>query len=239
MDKNIKQQINIQRDRINYFLKILSWKSQRRFAFQWLYSLQEDFLLRKPSPWITFDTINYLDKFLSEKSKAQIFEYGSGGSTLFWIKSGAKVVSIEHDPSWYKKISKRVGKCKELDYRLIMPEYRGEEWSYLSDPANPEDYATSDEKLRNYSFENYVKQIDNFAEENFDLVIIDGRSRPACIHHSASKVRLGGLLLLDNAEHSYYLKKVKQDISQFERISFYGVGPSQSNPWISEVFIRI
>lgn len=238
MDSNIKLKINIQRNRLNYILKILTWKSQRRFAIRWIYSLKKDFLLWKPSPWITYDSIEHLDLFLRGISKAKIFEYGSGGSTLFWIKYGAKVVSIEHDPSWYNKINKQIDQNIELDYRLIKPEYQGEEWSINSDPAKPEDYATSDEKLRNYSFENYVKQVDNFPEEYFDLVVIDGRSRPACIRHCASKVRSEGLLLLDNSDRSYYLQNVSEDINEYERKSFYGIGPCQTFPWNTDIFIR-
>ena len=37
-----------------------------------------------------------------------------------------------------------------------------------------------------------------------DLVIVDGRARPACAQHGAARVRPGGHLVLDNCERAHY-----------------------------------
>ena len=46
-----------------------------------------------------------------------------------------------------------------------------------NDPANPDHYATDDETFRQFSFERYVRNIDRFPDDWFDVILIDGRSR--------------------------------------------------------------
>ncbi len=57
----------------------------------------------KPIPWISYPAIS----FLSERTSGDmtIFEFGCGNSTLWWANRVQKVVSAEHDLSWYQKIS--------------------------------------------------------------------------------------------------------------------------------------
>lgn len=53
-----------------------------------------------------------------------VFEYGSGGSTLFFQKYVKKIISIEHNRIWYKKMLKFLRK-KDISfnsYFLIEPE---------------------------------------------------------------------------------------------------------------------
>jgi hypothetical protein len=46
------------------------------------------FIDRKPpihsgTPWLNFSTINWLDRFRDDRRPARVFEFGSGGSTMF------------------------------------------------------------------------------------------------------------------------------------------------------------
>jgi hypothetical protein len=54
----------------------------------------------EPVPWYTYSLIEYLRQF--DLSRARVFEYGSGHSTLFWASRCAEVVSVEHNPEWYE-----------------------------------------------------------------------------------------------------------------------------------------
>ena len=56
-----------------------------------------------PIPWFTYPAIAFIECRL--KSNMNVFEYGSGASTLWWAKRVATVVSCEHDLLWYRKIS--------------------------------------------------------------------------------------------------------------------------------------
>ncbi|MDJ0651882.1 MAG: class I SAM-dependent methyltransferase [Simkaniaceae bacterium] len=73
--------------------------------------------------------------------------------------------------------------------------------------------------LKNYNSVNYFLHslpyyefCDKFPDEFFDLILIDGRNRKGCIQFSLPKLKKGGVLMLDNAERSYYF-------SVFERMS--------------------
>src|SRR4051812_37225534 len=49
-------------------------------------------------PWMTFGAIEFLQRALREDMV--VFEYGSGGSTLFFANRVRRLVTIEHDPEW-------------------------------------------------------------------------------------------------------------------------------------------
>lgn len=61
----------------------------------------------------------------------------------------------------------------------------------------------------------YIKK---FPDNYFDIVLVDGRSRPSCLFHSLNKVKKGGLLVLDNAEREYYLCKGIIDKNKYKLI---------------------
>ncbi|MGP1383596.1 MAG: hypothetical protein ACTS2F_08550 [Thainema sp.] len=58
----------------------------------------------KPIPWYTYPAIDYLKQL--NFSDKKVFEYGSGNSSFFWADRAKEVISIEHNPSWFKSISK-------------------------------------------------------------------------------------------------------------------------------------
>ena len=53
-----------------------------------------------PLPWYTYPAIEYFNQL--DVSGLNIFEYGSGNSSLYWAHKGANVWSVEHDPVWYE-----------------------------------------------------------------------------------------------------------------------------------------
>lgn len=67
-----------------------------------------------PILWMTYPAIDFLESL--DLSACRVFEYGSGGSTLFWLKRCASIVSVEHFSPWYRKMMRYV------DERLNMVE---------------------------------------------------------------------------------------------------------------------
>lgn len=55
-----------------------------------------------PIPWVTYSFIDFIKPRLTKD--LSIFEYGSGNSTLFYAKNTRRVVSVEHDEAWFRKI---------------------------------------------------------------------------------------------------------------------------------------
>jgi hypothetical protein len=54
----------------------------------------------EPLPWFTYAAMAFLQGRV--KKEMSVFEYGSGNSTLWWGNRVSRVVSCEHDPSFYQ-----------------------------------------------------------------------------------------------------------------------------------------
>lgn len=220
--------------RLKFVVLLLRSKTQRKHVVRWLRSTNPDYSLRAAMPWITFDAVDYLSTHLS--AGMTVFEYGSGGSTLFLRRFAGRCVSIEHDPAWYARLRSLLRPDDPVDYRLVPAEPPVE--MPMPDPADPDGYMSDDADFAKRSFRAYVQQIDTFPDGFFDLVLIDGRARPSCIRHSAPKVRPGGLLILDNADRPYYTARTTGDLRDFTRLRFCGVGSGVFAPWITDIYCR-
>lgn len=222
--------------RWRFILKIIRNSTQRKHLLAWMKSsLQEDYLLRQKQPWLPFDVIDVLN-FMDLDSK-RVFEYGSGGSTLYWLDAGALCVSIEHDPSWFEIVKQHINFSLQIDYRLVSPELRTQA-EKIFDPANPDVYISDDESFRDYTFQNYASQIDEFPDEHFDLILIDGRARASCIKHSVTKIKVGGMIIVDNADRNYYFTQTSHYLDNFTKREFLGIGPLNQYLWKTDIYIR-
>lgn len=221
---------------MKYFWKILNIKGQRRYAFRWLSSVRKGHLLDRRIPWIPYDVIEFLKKHIHKG--ACVFEYGTGGSTLFWLSLGASCIAIEHDPEWYKVMVERLNSSDNIDYRLIPPEKCHDQSQHLN-YADPDVYVSSDPQFKGYNFINYVSQIDSFPDEYFDIVLIDGRARPSCIKHSIKKVKVDGMLIVDDSDRSYYFSKTIGYLKDYELKRFYGVSPALNIMQYTDVCRRV
>jgi predicted O-methyltransferase YrrM len=56
----------------------------------------------RPLPWLTYSCIAFLIPRI--QPEFQIFEYGSGNSTLWWSRRVRRVVSCEHDRDWFESM---------------------------------------------------------------------------------------------------------------------------------------
>lgn len=200
---------------------------QRKYLWRWIASLQADYFTRQRLPWLTFEAMDLLKEL--DLHNKRVFEYGSGGSTLFWLDKGAQVVSIEHDRDWYQRMRAITANNPQLDYRFVEAEKietaGTEKGNVPGNPGDPSLYLSDDPDHRGAHFRRYVEQIDEFADQFFDIVLIDGRARPSCIVHAAKKVKVGGHLVLDNADRPYYLAHTKQVLTNFDCRKTEGVGP--------------
>ena len=132
---------------------------------------------RRPAdPWLTRAAISILESWLRPDDVG--FEWGSGRSTVWLTERVRRLVSVEHDPAWYGTVRKRLvaaGLLERCDYRLE-PDGRDE---------GPDS--------------RYVRAVDEFPENAFDFVLVDGVARVHCALAVLTKLRPGGLLCIDNA----------------------------------------
>jgi len=175
-------------------------------------------------PWMSYTAAIYLKKYL--KPGMTVFEYGTGGSTLFFLNLGCNVVSVEHDPSWLDEVKHSLAtRSSSKNYKLSLREpcYLNSHGEY----ANEMNCVSFDLGFDGYDFSSYVRFIEEFDDNYFDMVLVDGRARRSCLHYSFPKVKTNGLVVLDNTERSYYLDGEIQVMKLLKRIArIEGIPPS-------------
>jgi hypothetical protein len=231
----ILQNLEIYRNAAKRFVKeqgysISIWDLIRFFP-SWLHSQNKEVSpLMDQVPWLTFAAIQFLEKHLTQNMR--VYEYGAGGSTLFFAARVSEVVSVEHDPVWTSKVNTLVDsyQYKNVKICLVKPTPQANR----ADPksSDPNAYCSALKKYTEYSFQDYASSIDDYPDEYFDLVFIDGRARPSCCKHSLSKVKQNGFILLDNSEriHYAYIHETL-DRRGWKKFCFGGPGPYGSKFW--------
>lgn len=154
-----------------------------------------------------------------------VFEYGSGGSTIFWAKHCKMVVSVEHDLDWYQKMKNEISRLDLANIEYVLAQAAPGDLPGIMDIGNPDAYASSDPQFHKKNFESYAKTIDKYPDQSFDIIIVDGRARPSCIKHALPKLRSNGFLIVDNSEREYYLKPFTFPASHWEIRKFAGPVP--------------
>ena len=205
-------------------------RSQGKYLHRWLVSLRyKSNSLRYELPWLTYGSIDWIERHLSKEMK--VFEWGSGGSTVFLAKRVKKVVSVEHDPNWHKEVTDYLqSKGLSKNAQLI---YKNPSKIKLSQGK----YSSGQAKHKNYSFKEYCMAISKYPKEYFDLILIDGRARVDCMRLAVKKVKKRGWIVLDNADEDRYWKKLRA-IDSFDRLDFKGIGPFNSHSWLTTVLTR-
>jgi hypothetical protein len=167
-------------------------------------------------PWTTIVSKNYMIDYLSPQSRndLKVFEYGSGGSSLFFLKYALEVVTVEHDASWFQLVDKTIKNKKYTSWvgKLFLPKKNANANQKL-DKSQPNDYFSED--FSDSNFKDYATFIDNYPDGYFDIVLVDGRARPSCMAHAATKIKKNGLLVVDNSERSYYYDHTKMFLKNY------------------------
>lgn len=134
------------------------------------------------TPWWNRRASRFVARHLSPGARA--FEWGGGGSTIWLTRQGASVTTIESDPAWVERVASQ---APGVDIRLVRS---ADDGVLRSEPWTRDDGA--------HFFDEYVASIDSFDDETFDLIIIDGFCREACARQARTKVRHGGLVVIDD-----------------------------------------
>lgn len=156
-----------------------------------------------PTPWLPPSVIEYFNQYLTKEMTG--VEFGSGISTLFFAPKIKKIVSIEHDEAWYKQIKKELAtkNIDNIDYHLVK---RND--AKKNNYPTPEFINTfnisSDEYEYRKEFYEYFMRLEEYNDESFDFIIVDGRARPECVFASIPKLKKKGILVLDNSERHRY-----------------------------------
>jgi hypothetical protein len=173
-------------------------------------------------PWLSFGAIKFISKIATPEMS--VFEYGSGGSTLFWSSKVKQVISIEHERGWHDRMQEELKKNNIKNVEYILAEAEPDECFTNKNFASPDHYISSDPLFKEKKFESYAKQIDRFPNQFFDIVIVDGRARPSCILHAINKIKVNGFLIVDNSERDHYSPSFAS-LRNWKKLDFMGAVP--------------
>ncbi len=144
-------------------------------------------------PWLQPGAIEVMEKFLAQRNDIRVFEWGAGGSTLFFSAHAKRVFSVEHDLKWLNSVADRLAYGETANVQL----------SWVSE------FSTL-----------YHKSI--FYEDFFDLILVDGVQRNECIGAAISCIEIGGMIVVDNTERAEEYAEGLSLLKDWKRQDFVG-----------------
>lgn len=144
-------------------------------------------------PWWTYRAIDAVDTWLADRPHPiRVFEYGSGASTLWLAKRADEVHTVEHHRAFAETVAPTFAAAGNIDLRVVEP-------AVASDPVVP----SAKEGHGGLDFARYVAAIDDL-DGAFDLIVIDGRAREACLRRAVHRLAPDGLIVFDNTRRRRY-----------------------------------
>jgi hypothetical protein len=165
------------------------------------------------TPWWTYAATRWLEVVLARHPHCHAFEFGCGASTTWLSRRTAALISVEHDPRWHERVRRTVG--ANVDLRLI---------------ATAETTSTA---------EVHAAYIDPVSEGRFELVIVDGLHRNACVRAAIGSLTDEGLVVLDDSDRIAYAGAHHAlAAAGFGRVDFFGPRPGVGHFSTTSVFCR-
>lgn len=157
-------------------------------------------------PWMVFRAIDYLARY--SRPWMSVFEFGIGGSSIYWSERVRNVVGVEHDERWTALVRQHLAQQGRENVQLhhVRPEPLAAGRS--RDPSDPADCVSGHRDWTGLDFRRYVSVIDSYPDASFDIVVVDGRARPSCFKRALPKLRPGGLVVWDDTLRDHYRRAV-------------------------------
>lgn len=176
-------------------------------------------------PWWTYGAIAAVEQWLAARpAPVRVFEYGSGASTVWLARRAEQVHSVEHDAGFADLMRPVLAEHPQVSLQVVEPVRRAR-------PVVP----SRKEGHEGLDFSAYVGSIDG-VPGSFDLVVIDGRAREACLVAAMSRLAPGGLIVFDNSRRRRYRGVIAGSGLQ-ERV-FRGLTPTLPYPEQTSLLVR-
>ncbi len=149
-------------------------------------------------PWWTYDSAGLVDAFLAGRRGARVFEWGSGASTLWLARRSAEAVTVEHDGQWAEVVRGLLVQEGRVDLRVVPA---------VPATGAPGEVLSAKPGAEGLDFRAYVEVIDEVGGP-FDLVVVDGRAREACLARAWPHLAEDGMIVVDNVERRRYREAI-------------------------------
>jgi len=165
-------------------------------------------------PWFSYRAIDFLKDFL--RPEMRVFEFGSGGSTLFFAQRCRSVESVEEDRGWGELVQER-GAASGLNNITLR--------------ICPFDFS----RAGGFDTSDYLAQVRGCTH---DVVVVDGSDdlflcRPICFRVAEEQVAPGGIIVVDDSWRYPDLRRTHQ--AQRLRV-FESVGPARFGVTSTDVY---
>ncbi len=162
-----------------------------------------------PLPWMNYSVIEFLSKRMNKT--INIFEYGSGYSTLYFSKLVNRIKSIEYNSEWFDRFNTKFHMISNIELLYV--------------PLG----------------QNYTTAIQDFTQigKKYEMIIIDGRKRVDCLKNAIKYLTPDGILLLDDSNREKYKEVFSLCVKKgFKELTFSGMKPNGLGIFYSTIFYR-
>lgn len=165
-------------------------------------------------PWFSYAAIDFLDANL--RRDMHVFEFGSGGSTIFFAERCASVRAVEEEPKWAARV-----RVHAAERGLDNLEIANAPFNF----SNPQNFLTSD----------YLAQV---RAGVWDVIVVDGADndftiRPICFGAAESQVKPGGMIVVDDSWRYTQLRAA----NRARRLEvFESVGPARFGVTSTDIY---
>lgn len=163
----------------------------------------------EPVPWWTYAARLWLEDHLaaSPRPPRSCLELGAGSSTAWLARRFERVVSLEHDERWFRRLL--AGLPGNVDLRRV-------------DATDVDGYLAALDEA-----------------EAWDLVVVDGLHRPACLRRAVAGLEGERLVVLDDSDRPQYVDALAEVHRQgIARTDFYGFAPGVTHLRCTSIFSR-
>ena len=155
-------------------------------------------LSRLDLPWWTYPAITEVDAALAARDgKARVFEYGSGASSVWLGRRAGEVHSVEHHGDFVEFLRPALAEVPTVHLRHVEAPQRGEHARIQSQRHGHQ----------GLDFADYVASIDEVGGP-FDVIVVDGRARAACLRQAIPHLAPDGLIVFDNSNRPRYQEAI-------------------------------
>jgi precorrin-6B methylase 2 len=165
-------------------------------------------------PWFSYGAIDFLERNL--RRDMHVFEFGSGGSTIFFAERCASVCAVEEEAPWAARVQAHATERDLPNVEII---------------SAPFDFSRSE----NFIASDYLAQV---RSGFWDVIVVDGADndftiRPICFRAAESQVKPGGMIVVDDSWRYTQLRTTNRarSVEVFE-----SVGPARFGVTSTDIY---
>ncbi|MGI8879041.1 MAG: class I SAM-dependent methyltransferase [Jatrophihabitans sp.] len=168
-------------------------------------------------PWWTYRASAFVERWIRSRTEpVRVFEYGSGASTVWLARRAAEVHSVEHDATFAREFAPMLAGQRSARLQIVP-----------AVPSRSPSISSAKEGWRGLDFSDYVAAIDG-VDGDFDLVVIDGRAREACLRKALPRLHREGIIVFDDSWRRRYRAAI--DAADVDQRRFGGLTPTMPYP---------